>query len=75
MTGMIQYFQITRKWKIHRIQCTITTIFTTPPKKLHPRISFRVKKTDIDNKYDLSSRKCVEHVEQILVKKADKYTY
>ena len=58
---MIQYFQITRKWKnsphsMHHFYI----IHFHQIKKLLPRISFRVKTTDTDNQYDLYSRTCAD---------------
>ena len=62
MTGMIQYFQMTRKWKnpphsVHHFFCPSLQPDT---KILRPRISFRVKTTGINNKYDLYSITCAD---------------
>ena len=38
----------------------LRSLLTTDTKILRPRISFRVKKTDIDNQYDIYSRTCAD---------------
>ena len=61
-TGVIPYFQMMIKWKKFT---TFSTQFlcyslSLDKKILHQRISFRVRTTDIDNKYDIYSRTCAD---------------
>ena len=62
--GWMAWFNILKLWynrKIRHIYCSIHAFVITTRNKnnLRPRISFRVKTTDINNLYDIYSRTCV----------------
>ena len=47
--------------KIHHIQCTISMLYTNTIQKIpRPSLYFRVKTNDVENKYGLYSRTCVD---------------